>query len=122
MSGFIAAAVATAVIGAGTAIYTQSKAESAAKKAAAQSEANRRAAQARAEAEAQRLADLQEARNKAAAKKAQDKADADAARARRAQVFSETIGEGQGEVGEITLDIDDEIDEEEESARQGLRV
>jgi len=138
------AVIGAAAAGAGTAVYVQDKNEDAAQEAARLSEINRKKAadqsyanqlaaearneaamlaeEARAKAENQRLADQQSKRNKDAAKKAQEKMDADAARARRASVFSETEGEGQGTVGEITLDVDDEIDEEEEAQRQGLSV
>lgn len=138
------AVVGAAAVGAGTAVYVQDKNSDAAKKAARMSEANRKRAadrsyaneleaeardeanalaeENRARAEGQRLADQQSKRNKEAAKKAQDQLNADAARARRATVFSETEGEGQGTIGEISLEIDDEIDDEEESLRQGLSV
>jgi hypothetical protein len=149
--GWIAASSVTAatltgaaVIGAGTAIYTSDKNRDAQKKAArrseanrkkaydeswsnemeamAQSEANQAAAQNKAVAEAKAAAELQNKRNLSAAKKAEDKANQDSARARRAVVFSETEGKGTGTMGEISLDVDDEIDDEEESQRQGLSV
>jgi hypothetical protein len=64
-----------------------------------------------------------EASNKKAAKKAQKQADKDAISARKSEIFAETVGEGQGSIGEISLAVDDEIDEEEEALRQGsLRV
>ena len=55
-------------------------------------------------------------------KKAQEKAKKDAAKqaledqkqARKAEVFAETEGEGIGSLGNISLEVDDELEEEEE--------
>jgi hypothetical protein len=58
-------------------------------------------------------------KQRSAQRKAQKKATADALeaerQARKAEVFAETEGEGIGQLGQISLDIDDEIDEEEET-------
>lgn len=50
---------------------------------------------------------------KAAAKKAEkDALEADA-QARKAEVFAETEGEGVGSLGQISLEVDDELDDDE---------
>lgn len=35
--------------------------------------------------------------------------------ARKAEVFAETEGKGQGELGQVSLEVDEELDDEEES-------
>lgn len=68
-------------------------------------------------------ANKQEAAQKKAAAKAAADAKKAAAEARRAEVFAETEGEGIGQVGEVSLAIDEEVDDEEIAQRQGsLRV
>lgn len=58
-------------------------------------------------------------KQKKAAKKAREQQEKDSIQARKAEVFAETEGKGQGNLGEISLEIDDTVDEEEESLRQG---
>lgn len=41
---------------------------------------------------------------------------ADQRRARRSEVFAETEGAGTGQLGQISLEIDDELDEDESSS------
>ena len=57
-------------------------------------------------------------RAKTAQKDAQRKAEKDALeaekRARKAEVFAETEGEGIGDLGTISLELDDELDEDKE--------
>lgn len=59
---------------------------------------------------------------KKAVKRANKKADADAVAARKAELFAETEGEGIGELGQISLEVDDDLDDEEISRRQGSSV
>jgi len=47
---------------------------------------------------------------KKAAKKARKQAKEDEAAARKAEVFAETEGSGLGELGEVRLGLDDEVD------------
>ena len=54
-------------------------------------------------------------RQKKAAKQAKrDAAEADK-QARKAEVFAETEGKGQGQLGQIDLTLEDEIEDEDES-------
>jgi hypothetical protein len=85
------AIVGAAVVGAVTSNYAAKKAQKAQNKA--QERAND---QAKRDAEAQRKRDI-EARKEA----------------NRARVFAETEGEGLGDIGEVNLSVDDEIDEDE---------
>lgn len=55
-------------------------------------------------------------------KRAETKADKDAATAAKAEVFAETEGEGIGGVAEISLEVDDDLDEEEINRRSGSTV
>lgn len=59
---------------------------------------------------------------KKAAKKGRKQADADAAAARKAEVFAETEGEGVAPSGRISLETDEEVSDEELSLRQGSSV
>ena len=64
------------------------------------------------------------------AKKAQREAKRDAERdaldaekqARKAEIFAETEGEGIGDLGKISLEVDDELDEDEEISSGNLRI
>lgn len=56
----------------------------------------------------------QERQQRIAAKKAKKDVIRDRNRARKAEVFAETEGQGIGDLGEVQLGIDEEIDEEEE--------
>jgi hypothetical protein len=56
-------------------------------------------------------------------KKGRKKADADAVAARKAEEFADQEGKGIGELGKISLEVDDEnITDEELSLRQGSTV
>ncbi len=57
--------------------------------------------------------------NKRAAKKARKQALQDKIDARKAEVFAETEGQGVGNLGKVTLGIDDEIDPEQELSKKG---
>lgn len=59
---------------------------------------------------------------KKAVKRARKQADKDAVAARKAELFAETEGEGIGELGQISLEVDDDLDDEEISRRQGSTV
>lgn len=63
---------------------------------------------------------------KTAQKKAAKKAAADALeaekQARKAEIFAETEGEGIGDLGKISLEVDDELDEDEEISSGNLRI
>lgn len=66
---------------------------------------------------------IAQSKQEKAQKRAEEQAAADAAQARKAEVFAKTEGEGLGDLAEISLEIDDTVDEEEEALRQGsLRV
>lgn len=60
-------------------------------------------------------ANVQRNAAKNAKKDAEKQAAEDAKTARKAEVFAETEGEGIGNLGQISLEVDDEIDEDEES-------
>lgn len=53
-------------------------------------------------------------------KKARRDAIKDQARARRAEVFAETEGEGIGNIGAVQLEVDDDITEQERLRRKGV--
>lgn len=57
--------------------------------------------------------------NKRAGKKARKQALQDKIDARKAEVFAETEGQGVGNLGKVTLGIDEEIDPEKELLKQG---
>lgn len=57
--------------------------------------------------------------NKRAGKKARKQALQDKIDARKAEVFAETEGQGVGNLGKVTLGIDDELDPEQELSRKG---
>lgn len=57
--------------------------------------------------------------NKRAQKKARKQALQDKIDARKAEVFAETEGQGVGNLGKVTLGIDDEIDPEQELSKKG---
>lgn len=98
MSFAISAVVATtAVVGHVANRHAARKAEKAQQKAA-----NEARDQARRDAEEQRKRDI-EARKEA----------------NRSRVFAETEGEGLGDIGEVNLTVDDEIDEEEIKKKKG---
>lgn len=63
---------------------------------------------------------------KRATKKAQKKAEEDALeaekQARKAEVFAETEGEGVGSLGKISLEVDDDLDEDEEVSTGNIRI
>jgi hypothetical protein len=56
---------------------------------------------------------------KRAQKKARKQALQDKIDARKAEVFAETEGQGVGNLGKVTLGIDDEIDPEQELSKKG---
>ena len=41
---------------------------------------------------------------------------------RKAEVFAETEGEGVGSLGKVSLEVDDELDEDEEVSTSNLRI
>jgi len=53
-------------------------------------------------------------RSRKAQKKARREQLADQKQARKAEVFAETEGKGTGQLGQISLEVDDELDEDEE--------
>lgn len=57
--------------------------------------------------------------NKRAGKKARKQALKDKIDARKAEVFADTEGQGVGNLGKVTLGIDDELDPEQELSRKG---
>lgn len=63
---------------------------------------------------------------KEAQKKAKKQAEQDALeaekQARKAEVFAETEGEGIGNLGQVSLEVDDEIDEDEEVSSGNVRI
>lgn len=63
---------------------------------------------------------------KRATEKAQKKAEKDALeaekQARKAEVFAETEGEGVGSLGKISLEVDDDLDEDEEVSTGNIRI
>lgn len=58
--------------------------------------------------------------NRQGQKKARRQATRDQERARRAEVFAETEGEGVGNIGAVQLEIDDDITEQERLRRKGI--
>jgi ribosomal protein L12E/L44/L45/RPP1/RPP2 len=52
-------------------------------------------------------------RQKAAQRKARKEQKEDQAQARKAEVFAETEGSGLGQFGEISLDVEREVDDDE---------
>jgi len=59
---------------------------------------------------------------KKAKKKAKKDADEQAVQARQAEVFAETEGEGIGSLAKVSLEVDDELDDEEINKRAGSTV
>lgn len=63
---------------------------------------------------------------KRATEKARKKAEKDALeaekQARKAEVFAETEGEGVGSLGKISLEVDDDLDEDEEVSTGNIRI
>ena len=65
---------------------------------------------------------LQQKAQKKAARRATLQAEKDAASARKAELFAETEGKGIGETGQISLEVDSDVIDEEENLRQGSTV
>lgn len=69
---------------------------------------------------------VQQHKAQRAQKKAQKKAKEDALesekQARRAEVFAETEGLGQGNLGKVSLEVDDELDEDAEVSTGNIRI
>ena len=42
--------------------------------------------------------------------------------ARKSEVFADTEGEGVGSLGKVSLEVDDELDEDEEVSTSNLRI
>lgn len=63
---------------------------------------------------------------KKAQAKAQKQAEKDALEAekqsRKAEVFADTEGQGQGSLGQISLEVDSSVDEDEEVASSNIRI
>lgn len=59
---------------------------------------------------------------KSAARKASKKADKDAAAARKAELFAETEGEGIGEAGIVSLEVDSPEIDEDRDLRRGSTI
>ena len=63
---------------------------------------------------------------KSAAKKAKKDAEKDALeaekQARQAEVFAETEGEGIGNLGKISLEVDDDLEDEDELSTGNIRI
>lgn len=63
-----------------------------------------------------------ENRKRAGAKKARKQQKQDEAQQRRTQAFSETEGEGVGNLGKISLELDDETTSNVKSTRSSVRI
>lgn len=63
----------------------------------------------------------QKAQERAQKKAEEDALEADR-QARKAEVFAETEGEGLGQLGQISLEVDDELDEDEEISAGNVRI
>lgn len=59
---------------------------------------------------------------KKAKKDAEKQALEDEKQARKAEVFAETEGEGVGNLGQVSLEVDDELDEDEEVSSGNVRI
>lgn len=64
----------------------------------------------------------QQQAQKKAKRDAEKKALEDAKQARKAETFAETEGSGVGSLGKVSLEVDDELDEDEEVSTSNLRI